>query len=382
MSLPSKPSMDRDRPLAPPPTKAKIEHPSSRAGRVGATARQHMVSTWIRRREGPAAGPGGDVVAVVVGTHPIEAGQDVWLEVTADDVPLGPVARLLAREQGGQQPLACADPAPGGSASGSTTDRRRSMPRVGAGDQPVPGHDRPAEPARPRRVAEIVAVESRGPGRQPDDDRPGRSPGGRPTTSTSRPSACTPTSAPPDGDWPQSRSHFRADRRRPGGRPAARLVHRAALLGGVPALPGGDEPPDDRADLAERADPGPGHRLRRDGRLRCPGRPAGPLSPGQYIKRFRIDQRGDRAAAGPLRRVYPGRGQRRDRRPGPELARRRPDPPGDQPRPRPRQPEARARLPPSSSPSRSTAGATSTASRPARTRRSCSAGSTCRRARR
>ncbi len=54
-------------------------------------------------------------------------------------------------------------------------------------------------------------------------------------------------------------------------------------------------------------------------------------------------ERGDRAPPGAVRRLRPGRGQRRRRRARPELARRRPDAAGDQPRPRPRQPQAGAR---------------------------------------
>ena len=35
---------------------------------------------------------------VVIGAHPIEADQEVWLEVSADDVPMGPLRALLATE--------------------------------------------------------------------------------------------------------------------------------------------------------------------------------------------------------------------------------------------------------------------------------------------
>ena len=97
---------------------------------------------------------------------------------------------------------------------------------------------------------------------------------------------------PAEGDLPQSRSHFRAI---VGGLAVGRRLDwftERLSLGGVPALPGGDQPPDDRADLAERADPRADHRLRRHGRRACPGRPAGPSSPGQYIKRFRIKNEG------------------------------------------------------------------------------------------
>ena len=104
----------------------------------------------------------------------------------------------------------------------------------------------------------------------------------------------------------------------------------------------------------------------------------GTESPGQYLKRFRVKNEGTGAAPGAVRRLYPGRDQRRDRRARAELARRRPHPPGDQPRPR-RTPTASWHATrPSSSPWRWTTAARCTASRPGPTRRSSSAGSTCR----
>ncbi|MDE2506007.1 MAG: glycosyl hydrolase [Planctomycetota bacterium] len=51
-----------------------------------------MVSTWIESSaKGRLGGPvrAGMWSAVVVGTHPIEANQEVWLELTADDKPVG-----------------------------------------------------------------------------------------------------------------------------------------------------------------------------------------------------------------------------------------------------------------------------------------------------
>ena len=65
------------------------------------------------------------------------------------------------------------------------------------------------------------------------------------------------------------------DRRRPGRWPETGLVHRAALLGAVPALSGRDQSLDDRAHVASGPDPSPDHRLRRDGAIACRGRPAG-----------------------------------------------------------------------------------------------------------
>ena len=62
-----------------------------------------MLTTWI---EVPAKGRHGGHVragmwaAVVVGTHPIEGDREVWLELTADDVPLGPCPAYWAEDKG------------------------------------------------------------------------------------------------------------------------------------------------------------------------------------------------------------------------------------------------------------------------------------------
>ena len=62
-----------------------------------------MLATWI---EVPAKGRHGGQVragmwsAVVVGTHPIEADQEVWLELAADDAPLGPCPAYWIENKG------------------------------------------------------------------------------------------------------------------------------------------------------------------------------------------------------------------------------------------------------------------------------------------
>src|SRR3954447_26053194 len=62
-----------------------------------------MVSTWI---EGAAKGRHGGPVragmwsAVVLGTHPIEDDQDVWLEISADDLDLGPLPAYWIENKG------------------------------------------------------------------------------------------------------------------------------------------------------------------------------------------------------------------------------------------------------------------------------------------
>jgi len=62
-----------------------------------------MPATWI---EVPAKGRHGGQVragmwsAVVVGTHPIEADQEVWLELSVDDAPLGPCPAYWVENKG------------------------------------------------------------------------------------------------------------------------------------------------------------------------------------------------------------------------------------------------------------------------------------------
>lgn len=62
-----------------------------------------MLTTWI---EVPAKGRHGGPIragmwaAVVVGTHPIEADQEVWLELTAGDQPLGPCPAYWVENKG------------------------------------------------------------------------------------------------------------------------------------------------------------------------------------------------------------------------------------------------------------------------------------------
>ena len=97
---------------------------------------------------------------------------------------------------------------------------------------------------------------------------------------------------PAEGDLPQSRSHFRAI---VGGLAIGRRLDwftERLSWEAFQHYQGRHQPPDDRADLAERADPGAGHRLRRDGRAACRRTAGGTDSPGQYIKRFRVKNEG------------------------------------------------------------------------------------------
>jgi glucoamylase len=62
-----------------------------------------MLSTWIEAAaKGRLGGPvrAGMWSTVVVGTNPIEPNQDVWLEISADEVPLGPLPAYWIENKG------------------------------------------------------------------------------------------------------------------------------------------------------------------------------------------------------------------------------------------------------------------------------------------
>ncbi|HWE36225.1 MAG TPA: glycosyl hydrolase [Isosphaeraceae bacterium] len=62
-----------------------------------------MVSTWIESAaKGRHGGPvrAGMWAALVVGTHPVAADQEVWLELSADEVPLGPLPAYWVENKG------------------------------------------------------------------------------------------------------------------------------------------------------------------------------------------------------------------------------------------------------------------------------------------
>ncbi len=62
-----------------------------------------MVATWIEMEaKGRLGGPvrAGMWSAVVVGTYPIEANQEVWLELSADDLTLGPLPAFWIENKG------------------------------------------------------------------------------------------------------------------------------------------------------------------------------------------------------------------------------------------------------------------------------------------
>ena len=62
-----------------------------------------MVATWIEASaKGRHGGPvrAGMWSVVVIGTHPVEANQEVWLEISADDAVLGPLPAYWLENKG------------------------------------------------------------------------------------------------------------------------------------------------------------------------------------------------------------------------------------------------------------------------------------------
>ena len=194
-----------------------------------------MLATWI---EVSAKGRHGGQVragmwsAVVIGTHPIEAGQEVWLELSADELPIGPCPAYWIENKGVNSHWHVPIPP-------QAVNVRLHYPRVG----PVRGRCRsPAQ--RKTRSSAPIPPEAMSPASSRtqsspeglvgnrDDDGSGRFARGAtidvffPTVglhSDVRPAA---------GEKPNSRSHFRGIHGGPGDRPPARLVRRADRPGG------------------------------------------------------------------------------------------------------------------------------------------------------
>jgi len=175
--------------------------------RGGAT----MVSTWIEAAaKGRHGGPvrAGMWAAVVVGTHPIELDQDVWLEIQADDVSLGPLPAYWVENKGVNSLWHVPIPpqAVGARLHYRSSARKNGSPTVTSNYQDTvvrPNLPYPTEPA------EVVPIGPEGLVGKPDDDRARRRAG----VDVRRlfPDRRAPFRRPPGrGELPQSRSHFRA----------------------------------------------------------------------------------------------------------------------------------------------------------------------------
>jgi len=170
-----------------------------------------MVATWIESASrGRHGGPvrAGLWAALVVGTHPVEADQEVWLEIAADDVPLGPLPAYWIENKGVNSFWHVPIPPQG---VGARLRYRSGARRGGSGPVFSPFQDVVVRPNLPDRTdaGEPVTVGPEG------------LVGNRMMTARVDPRGSTydvyfPTVGlhsdvrPAEGDLPQSRSHFRA----------------------------------------------------------------------------------------------------------------------------------------------------------------------------
>ena len=170
-----------------------------------------MVSTWIEAAaKGRHGGPvrAGMWSAVVIGTHPIEADQEVWLELSADDVPLGPLPAYWIENKGANSLWHVPIPpqAVGARLHYRTAARRDGSPAAYSNFQ-----DTVVRPNLPDRTesAEVVAA-------GPEGLVGNRLMTARIDARGSTYDIYYPTVGlhsdvrPAEGDLPQSRSHFRA----------------------------------------------------------------------------------------------------------------------------------------------------------------------------
>jgi glucoamylase len=170
-----------------------------------------MQSTWIEAAaKGRNGGPvrAGTWASVVLGTHPIEDGQEVWLEVSADDVPLGSLPAYWTENRGVNSHWHAPIPP---QSVGARLHYRSAARR--SGSEPVfsPFQDTIVRPNLPDRTEspEIVAI---GPeGLIGNRMMTVRIDGRGSTQDVYFPTAGLHSDVrPAEGDLPQSRSNFRA----------------------------------------------------------------------------------------------------------------------------------------------------------------------------
>src|SRR3954447_2206228 len=170
-----------------------------------------MVATWIESAaKGRHGGPvrAGMWASVVVGTHPIEANQEVWLEITGDDVPLGPLPAYWVENKGVNSLWHVPIPPQG---VGVRLHYRSAARTLGSQYVSSPSQDTIVRPNLPDRSDSTEIV---GPG--PEGLVGNRRMTARVDARGSTYDLYFPTVGmhadvrPADGDWPQSRAHFRA----------------------------------------------------------------------------------------------------------------------------------------------------------------------------
>jgi GH15 family glucan-1,4-alpha-glucosidase len=252
-----------------------------------------MVTTWIEASaKGRHGGPvrAGMWSAVVVGTHPIEADQIVWLEASADDIPLGPLPAYWIENKGVNSLWHVPIPP---QAVGSRLHYRSAARRAGSETVYSPTQDTIVRPNLPDR-AEAPEVVATG----PEGLVGNRMMTVRVDARGSTHDVYFPTVGlhsdvrPAEGELPQSRSHFRAIA---GGLAVGRRLDWFSerlswepfqhYIGATNLL---------MTELTWRA--GPIRVLVTDfvAMGNClPKTAGGTESPGQYIKRFRVKNDGD-----------------------------------------------------------------------------------------
>ena len=204
---------EHNRSLVPGESRDSFEGKSKRGDtfdrRARATARGDLSDDRnLDRNGGEGSGRGSDPGRHVVGRrdrHSSGPGQPEGLAGDPGRRPRsGPDSRLLDREQGGEQPLACAHSSPGrGRAAALPLGRRASR----AAQEAVSGYqDSIVRPNLPDRTEspDLLGAHGRGRGRQPDDDGANRRPRIDLRHLLSRPSAFIPTFGPGKATCPRA----------------------------------------------------------------------------------------------------------------------------------------------------------------------------------
>jgi GH15 family glucan-1,4-alpha-glucosidase len=170
-----------------------------------------MVATWIEQAaKGRHGGPvrAGMWASVVVGTHPIEANQEVWLEITVDDVSLGPLPAYWVENKGVNSLWHVPIPPQG---VGVRLHYRSGARSPGSEQVTSPAQDTIVRPNLPDRSESSEIV-----GASPEGLVGNRQMTARVDARGSTYDLYFPTVGmhcdvrPANGDWPQSRAHFRA----------------------------------------------------------------------------------------------------------------------------------------------------------------------------
>ncbi len=169
-----------------------------------------MLATWIEASaKGRHGGPvrAGMWSTVVVGTHPIEAGQEVWLELEADEVPLGSLPAYWIENKGVNSHWHVPIPP---QAVGVRMHYRVTARDERSGTVHSPYQDTMVRPNLPDRVENLEIVSPGPEGLVGNRRMTARVDGRGSTYDVYFPTVGLHSDVrPAEGDQPQSRSHFR-----------------------------------------------------------------------------------------------------------------------------------------------------------------------------